>query len=92
MRQGYAGAGNSVDYSVFKPFNSQTYFHPLCFISNYDNQTNVEDCWLGDNVIPLADLNTTKSSVRKIWYDWVRSLVSNYSSKNAFSMSAQDKD
>ncbi|RLL98788.1 hypothetical protein CFD26_107243 [Aspergillus turcosus] len=82
---GYAGAGNAVDYSVFKPFNSQTYFHPFCFISNYDNQTNVEDCWLGDNVVPLPDLNTTKSNVRKIWYDWVGSLVSNYSSKNALS-------
>ncbi|PKX92761.1 alpha-amylase [Aspergillus novofumigatus IBT 16806] len=76
---GYAGAGNSVDYSLFSPFNSQTYFHPLCFISNYDNQTNVENCWLGDNVVPLADLDTTKSDVQKIWYNWVGSLVSNYS-------------
>ncbi|KAH1687383.1 hypothetical protein KXX12_001899 [Aspergillus fumigatus] len=76
---GYAGAGDSVDYSVFNPFNSQTSFHPLCFISNYDNQTDVENCWLGDNSVPLPDLDTTNPDVQKIWYNWVNSLVSNYS-------------
>ncbi|CAL5871101.1 uncharacterized protein PFLUO_LOCUS5347 [Penicillium psychrofluorescens] len=40
---GYNGAGNTVDYSIFNPFNSQSYFHPYCLISNDDNQTNVDD-------------------------------------------------
>ncbi|GFF63758.1 acid alpha-amylase [Aspergillus lentulus] len=76
---GYDGAGNSVDYSVFTPFGSSSYFHPYCLISDYSNQTNVEDCWLGDTTVSLPDLDTTKTAVRTIWYDWVKGLVANYS-------------
>ncbi|KAJ5212774.1 uncharacterized protein N7498_004420 [Penicillium cinerascens] len=76
---GYDGAGNTVDYSVFDPFDSSSYFHSYCLISNYDNQTNVEDCWLGDTTVSLPDLNTDLSSVQTIWYNWVKDLVSNYS-------------
>ncbi|KAL1969253.1 hypothetical protein VTN77DRAFT_9445 [Rasamsonia byssochlamydoides] len=76
---GYAGPGTSVNYSVFNPFNKEEYFHPYCPITNYNNQTNVEDCWLGDNIVSLADLNTARSDVQSIWYSWVKSLVSNYS-------------
>lgn len=76
---GYAGPGNSVDHSVFNPFNKQEYFHPYCEITNYDDQSNVEDCWLGDTIVSLPDLNTTRSDVEDIWYSWVRALVSNYS-------------
>ncbi|KAL1887106.1 hypothetical protein Sste5346_010437 [Sporothrix stenoceras] len=76
---GFDGAGPNVDYSVFSPFDSQSYFHSYCEISNYDNQTNVEDCWLGDTTVSLPDLNTSLQSVQTLWYDWVKGLVSNYS-------------
>ncbi|KAI2985035.1 CAZyme family GH13 [Aspergillus niger] len=76
---GHNGTGSSVDYSVYRPFNSQKYFHNLCWISDYNNQTNVEDCWLGDNTVALPDLDTTSTEVKNMWYDWVESLVSNYS-------------
>ncbi|KAJ5449451.1 glycoside hydrolase superfamily [Penicillium daleae] len=76
---GYDGAGNTVDYSVFNPFDSSSYFHSYCEISDYSNQTNVEDCWLGDTTVSLPDLDTTLSSVQTIWYNWVTDLVSNYS-------------
>ncbi|KAJ5358365.1 uncharacterized protein N7496_010778 [Penicillium cataractarum] len=76
---GYAGAGNTVDYSVFNPFDSSSYFHSYCEITDYSDQTNVEDCWLGDTTVSLPDLDTTLSSVQTIWYDWVADLVSNYS-------------
>ncbi|KAJ6089276.1 hypothetical protein N7467_004492 [Penicillium canescens] len=76
---GYAGSGNSVDYSVFNPFSSSSYFHSYCLISNYDNQSNVEDCWLGDTIVSLPDVDTTQTAVQTIWYDWVAGLVSNYS-------------
>jgi alpha-amylase len=69
-----------VDYGVFNPFNNQMYFHPYCPITDYNNQTNVEDCWLGDNIVSLPDLDTTRSDVQNIWYSWVNSLVANYSS------------
>ena len=77
---GYDGAGTSVDYSVFDAFPSSSYFHSYCEISDYDNQSNVEDCWLGDSTVSLPDLNTDLASVQSIWYSWVEGLVSNYSS------------
>ncbi|GFF35710.1 acid alpha-amylase [Aspergillus udagawae] len=76
---GYDGAGNSVDYKVFTPFDSSSYFHSYCLISDYSNQANVEDCWLGDTTVSLPDLDTTNTAVRTIWYDWVKALVANYS-------------
>lgn len=81
QNQGYAGAGNTVDYSVFNPFNANDYFHSYCEVTDYSNQTNVEDCWLGDTTVSLPDLNTESETVQNIWYSWVGSLVSNYSSK-----------
>ncbi|KKA22539.1 Alpha-amylase A [Rasamsonia emersonii CBS 393.64] len=76
---GYAGSGTNMDCSVFNPFNNKEYFHPYCAITNYSNQTNVEDCWLGDNIVALADLNTSRTDVQNIWHSWVGNLVSNYS-------------
>lgn len=73
-----------MDYSVFKPFSSSSYFHSYCLISNYDNQSNVEDCWLGDTTVSLPDLDTTQTSVQTLWYDWIADLVSNYSSTSNF--------
>ncbi|KAJ5168960.1 uncharacterized protein N7482_004554 [Penicillium canariense] len=76
---GYNGAGNTVDYSVFDPFNSPDDFHSYCEVTDYSNQSNVEDCWLGDTTVSLPDLNTESESVQTKWYSWVGSLVSNYS-------------
>lgn len=78
--QGYDGPGNLVDYSVFDPFNSSSYFHPYCLITDYNNQTDVQDCWLGDTTVSLPDLNTKEEGVRRFWYDWITDLVSKYSS------------
>ncbi|KAL2861356.1 glycoside hydrolase superfamily [Aspergillus pseudodeflectus] len=75
---GYNGAPDSVDYSVFSPFNSQKYFHSPCFIQNYEDQAQVEACWLGDNSVPLPDLDTAQTDVQDYWYDWIESLVLNY--------------
>ena len=80
-KQGYAGAGNTVDYSVFNPFNSENYFHSYCEITDYSNLTMVEKCWEGDTIVSLPDLNTESTTVQNIWNDWITDLVSNYSSK-----------
>ncbi|KAJ5584238.1 uncharacterized protein N7459_004038, partial [Penicillium hispanicum] len=76
---GYAGAGDKVDYSVFNPFNAQDYFHSYCEITDYSNEANAEKCWMGDTTVSLPDLNTELEAVQHIWYNWVESLVSNYS-------------
>ncbi|KAH9926592.1 alpha-amylase [Epithele typhae] len=70
---------NPPDFSKFAPFASQSQFHPECWISNYANQTDVEQCWLGDSGLPLADLNTEDDSIVSTMNDWVKGLVGNYS-------------
>ncbi|KAL4736807.1 glycoside hydrolase superfamily [Aspergillus similis] len=75
----YNGPGGSTDFSKFTPFNSASYFHSYCAISNYDNQWQVENCYLGDDTVSLTDLNTQSSEVRNIWYDWIEDIVANYS-------------
>lgn len=71
---------------MFNPFSSSSYFHSYCLISNYDDQSNVENCWLGDTIVSLPDVDTTQTAVQTLWYNWVGSLVSNYSSKSRLQM------
>ncbi|OIW34382.1 glycoside hydrolase family 13 protein [Coniochaeta ligniaria NRRL 30616] len=73
----YNGCGTCVDYSIFNPFNEQSYFHPFCLI-DYSNQTSIEQCWEGDNTVALPDLRTEDSDVRAIWNDWIATMVSTY--------------
>ncbi|KAL8998802.1 MAG: hypothetical protein Q9169_002252 [Polycauliona sp. 2 TL-2023] len=76
---GWAGNGDSFDYSKMYPFNDLDCYHPYCKVTNQDypsNQTAVELCWLGDDVVSLPDYNTASSFVRKMYDDWIRSLVS----------------
>ena len=69
------------------PFNTQSAFHNECFIQAADypappgyagNQTAVEQCWLGDTTVPLADVDTEDPSLVSFWYDWIKSLVQTY--------------
>jgi alpha-amylase len=79
---GWAGNSSTVDYARFSPFNSEPYFHSYCPITQYDywyNQTAVEDCWLGDNVVTLPDLNTANQFVIDTYYSWIETLVFEYS-------------
>lgn len=73
------GSENSVVYSDFYPFNQASYYHPYCAVTNYDNQTNVEDCWLGDSNVELVDLKTEDPTVASMYQTWITQLVSNYS-------------
>ncbi|KAK4502542.1 hypothetical protein PRZ48_005967 [Zasmidium cellare] len=75
---GYAGDGWKVDYSVFNPFNDEKYFHPYCPIKDDTNQTNVEQCWLGDNIVALADLRTEDDEVRQMYGEWIEGMIRNY--------------
>ncbi|KAE9387936.1 glycoside hydrolase family 13 protein [Gymnopus androsaceus JB14] len=66
------------DYSLLQPFGSQSSFHTQCFISDYNNQTNVEQCWLGDYGLPLLDLDTENSTTVDTMYTWIKDLVQSY--------------
>ncbi|KAK0970451.1 hypothetical protein LTR54_017953 [Friedmanniomyces endolithicus] len=74
---GYAGCGNCVQYDVFNPFNSQSYYHPFCII-DYNNATSIQQCWEGDNIVSLPDLRTEDQNVLNMWNSWIAQLVSNY--------------
>ena len=66
------------DYSSFAPFSDQSQFHDECFISDWNNQTEVEQCWLGDTNVPLADLNTEDDEVVKALNAWIHDLAHEY--------------
>lgn len=73
----YKGCGDCVDYSLFVPFDSESYFHDFCLI-DYDNDTSVQVCWAGDNIVSLPDLRTEDSDVLDIWIDWIQDVVADY--------------
>lgn len=67
--------------AAYGPFSASEDYHPFCFITDYNNQTMVEQCWLGDDTVALADLNTENDSVVSYWNKWIKDLVSNYTIK-----------
>jgi alpha-amylase len=69
------------------PFNSESSFHTECFINATDypsppysagNQTRVEQCWLGDTNVPLADINTEDQNLVQFWYNWIANTTKTY--------------
>ncbi|KAL9601830.1 MAG: hypothetical protein Q9179_002748 [Wetmoreana sp. 5 TL-2023] len=76
----YGSAGNSsnVTYQGLVPFNDAKYFHSFCPITRDDylsNQTAVEQCWLGDNIVSLPDVDTNSLFVMDTYNNWIKSLV-----------------
>jgi alpha-amylase len=72
------GGSQSIDYSQIVPFNSSSFYHQPCQITQPNNQTNIEDCSVGDNVLPLPDLNTEDPKVVMMLNAWVKNLVNEY--------------
>ncbi|KAJ4288849.1 hypothetical protein N0V88_007178 [Collariella sp. IMI 366227] len=67
-----------VDYSKFKPFDDEKYFHPYCNVTMWENTTDFQECWLYPNGIALADLATEKKEVSDEMNKWIKELVSKY--------------
>ncbi|KAF2011961.1 carbohydrate-binding module family 20 protein [Aaosphaeria arxii CBS 175.79] len=57
-----------------EPLNQESSYHAACDI-NYNDQNSVEQCRIAN----LPDLNTGKSEVRTLLYNWVSWLVKEYS-------------
>ncbi|WVW85621.1 hypothetical protein I302_107659 [Kwoniella bestiolae CBS 10118] len=70
--------GSFTPNADYGPFSSSDNYHKFCWIENYNNQTNVEQCWLGDDQVALVDLATDTDTVKNYWNNWVKELVSNY--------------
>ncbi|KAK7719915.1 hypothetical protein SLS64_002096 [Diaporthe eres] len=71
------GCSSCVDYSIYEPFNSKSYFHDPCSI-DYNNQTSIQVCWQGDEVVSLPDLRTEDSYVRDTLNSWIKDVVATY--------------
>lgn len=72
------GSPYVVDYSIYTPFNDGSYFHQEAFITDYNNQTMVEQGWLGDGNVPLPDVDTENEVVVNTFYSWISDLVQTY--------------
>ncbi|KAK4101328.1 glycoside hydrolase family 13 protein [Parathielavia hyrcaniae] len=68
-----------VDYSKLNPFDDEKYFHPYCNVTEWENSTNYQDCWLYPYGIALADLATETTEVADEMNKWIAELVANYS-------------
>lgn len=68
-----------IDYSVFHPFNSSSYFHPYCEIKDYDDYPLAQKCWTGDKVVPLPDLKTGNKQVQGMLEEWSKKMMTTYS-------------
>ncbi|KAF7297808.1 Glycoside hydrolase family 13 protein [Mycena kentingensis (nom. inval.)] len=77
--QAYAesAAKLTLNYSALSPFSSPSEYHTPCFIT-YSNQTDVEQCWLGDTLLPLPDVDTEDQQVQARLNAWIKGLVSEY--------------
>ncbi len=72
------GAHNTVDYSYFDVFNDSSLYHPYCPVTDYQNATNAEECWTGDDYLILPDLNTENALVVSKWQSWVSNITQFY--------------
>ncbi|KAL1673620.1 glycoside hydrolase family 13 protein [Schizophyllum commune] len=74
----FAGSGKNFDYDNFSPVSGSSSFHPQCWIKDEGNQTEVEQCWLGDETLALYDINTEDNSIVSKLNDFVKNIVSTY--------------
>ncbi len=59
-------------------FPQSSDYHPFCWVKDYTNQTEVEQCWLGDSNVALVDVNTEDPNIVAQMNDWIKSLVQEY--------------
>ncbi|CAF1053356.1 unnamed protein product [Adineta ricciae] len=63
----------------YLPFDQYEHYHqPLCFIKDYNNQTQVEYCSIGNEELPLPDLNTENSFVVSTFLSWIEQTIRKY--------------
>ncbi|KAF8526445.1 glycoside hydrolase family 13 protein [Gautieria morchelliformis] len=72
-----AATSTTPDYSGYFLKDSSQY-HPYCPIQ-WGNRTSEMDCWLGDTVVTLPDVNTENLSVSQAYQNWIRGFVDEFS-------------
>ncbi|KAI0048237.1 glycoside hydrolase family 13 protein [Auriscalpium vulgare] len=64
------------DYSSYM-FKDQSQYHPYCPI-DWNNDTSIKNCWLGDTKVTLPDLNTQDPTVLSTYQSWIKNLIQEY--------------
>ncbi|KAF8139657.1 glycoside hydrolase family 13 protein [Boletus edulis] len=60
------------------PFTDVSDFHPVCWITDYSNQTEVEQCWLGNENMPWADVDTENTDVIGTLNNWIAGVIGDF--------------
>lgn len=71
-------SGNFIPNDSYGPFNSTAQYHPFCWVDDYNNQTNVEQCSLGNTDVTLQDLDTEDPNVVQVFNSWIKGLIADY--------------
>ncbi|KAG9097722.1 hypothetical protein FRC06_007241 [Ceratobasidium sp. 370] len=58
-------------------FKDPSQYHPYCPI-DYQNQTSIEQCWMGDDKVALVDVNTEDENVVMRYQGWIANFVQEY--------------
>ncbi|EAU88378.2 alpha-amylase [Coprinopsis cinerea okayama7 len=58
-------------------FKDASFYHPYCPI-DYSNSTSEQVCWMGDEQVPLADVDTTNPTVIQRYGEWIEAFVKEY--------------
>lgn len=64
------------DYSQFF-FKDKSFYHPYCPIKWGDFESE-KNCWLGDEKVPLPDVDTQNPKVVSAYKEWVKGFVQEY--------------
>lgn len=73
------GPTDNISYSNLVPFNDSSYFHPYCWIDyGSNNNTDIEDCWTGDDNVILADLDIESTNVADYLHEHIHDMVERY--------------
>lgn len=53
------------------------HYHPYCRVQ-FGNTTSEQECWLGDERVPLPDVNTRHPEVIQRYGEWIQDMVKTY--------------
>jgi len=59
------------------PHLLKSLYHPYCPIQ-WGNITSEQSCWLGDQNVPLPDVDTTNPTVIQKYGEWIQDLIKEY--------------
>jgi len=59
------------------PYLLKSLYHPYCPIQ-WGNITSEQSCWLGDQNVPLPDVDTTNPTVIQKYGEWIQDLIKEY--------------